>query len=229
MRRIFFFCLLFFSCEPAFSQSPPSWLSPPSLPSSSSQVVPVPPVRVVERVKVRTDTVSVKVTDTVYVARTDTVRDTVSLLPAEYRYVIRYAICGVNVSTKTLDWQDYSSVAEIVARDEATLRVGDESLREVGSIIDNFGNKIPQQQVITTGFTIQIDGVKSVIEYRGKNSVAFFSGSFDSSGYMIATAEIDDSGFLVKFFPFNFFFGTGKRKIIIEIVREKIAMEVRAL
>jgi hypothetical protein len=146
--------------------------------------------------------------------------DTVMQWNAQYKYTIRYALTALNVEITSPEWLDYASVNEIFARDTATLRVGAEEVRTLGSIVDQFGNKIPQTDIVTTGFTIQVLKDKVMIEYRGKNSLAVFSGNFDNEGFLFAAGEITESGFLASFFPFNLFFRSGKKKIIIEIVRE---------
>jgi hypothetical protein len=171
--------------------------------------------RVIERV---TDTVFVSLFDTVRVV--DTIRDTVPAFPAQYRYSIRYALTGINIESKNPEWLDYASYSEIVARDTATLKVGVETIRTLGTMVDQHGNRFPQQDIITTGFTIQVFGDRATIEYRGKNSIAVFSGSFDRSGLLVATGEISETSLLGSFFPFSLFFGTGKKRIIIEILRE---------
>ena len=228
MRNVFLFFLIAFSFS--YSQAP-GWLSRPALPSSasapsSSSEKP----KVVYRTKVETRVDTVRVFDTVRTVRVDTIRDTVPVpvLPLQYKYVIRYALAAVNIElnkSKKLgsgfDWSDHASVSEIFARDSATLRVGVEEIRTLGHIIDQFGNRIPQQEVITTGFTINVLGDRAVIEYRGSKSVALFSGNF-VDGYLLASAEIEDSGIVAEIFPFNLFFGTNRKRVIIEIVREFI-------
>jgi len=158
--------------------------------------------------------------DTVVVVDTVVKIDTVVKLPVQYKYVVRYALTSLNVEMTNPAWLDYASVNEIVARDTATLRIGSEEIRTIGNIIDSWGNKVPQQDIITAGFTININGDRVVIEYRGKNSLAMFSGSFDKDGFLFATGEITESSFALDFFPFNLFFGASKKRIIIEIFRE---------
>ena len=217
MKKLLFFVLLFSGfvfCQPSWlrpSQSSPVVQLPPSL-QPSSPVVSKP------RAVVRVDTI--RVYDTLEVVRVDTIRDTVFHWNAQYRYIVRYALTSLNVDMNNPEWLDYASVNEIVARDTATLRIGSEQIRTLGNLIDQFGNKIPQTDIITTGFTIQIFKDRAIIEYRGKNSLAMFSGNFDSSGFLFATGEITETGFLASLFPFSFFFGTSKKRIIIEIMRE---------
>jgi hypothetical protein len=172
--------------------------------------------KVVYRSRIVRDTL--RLVDTVRVV--DTIRDTIPVFPVQYRYRIHYALTSLNVEISNPEWLDYASYSEIVARDTAMLRIGSEDVRTLGSIIDQFGNKIPQQDIITTGFTINVRRDMAVIEYRGKNSVALFSGSFDLSGFLIATGEISETGILASFWPFSWFFGTSKKRIIIEITRE---------
>ena len=212
MRYLFFLLLL--SCF-AFSQ--PSWLQPSQ---PSPPVVQLPPALqpVKPKTVYRVDTV--KVRDTVEVVRVDTIRDTVSAFPVQYKYTIRYALTSLNVDMSNPEWLDYASVNEIFARDTATLRIGSEDIRTLGSLIDQFGNKIPQTDIVTTGFTINIFKDRANIEYRGKSSLAMFSGNFSDSGFLFATGEITETGFLASFFPFSFFFGSSKKRIIIEIMRE---------
>jgi hypothetical protein len=206
------FLFLFLFAANVFSQVP-SWLVPPSLKKDTANAVkPVYRTKVVRDTVLRIDTV----------LRVDTVQtvDTVYHWNMSYKYVIRYALTSLKVDIDNPEWLDYSSVSEIVARDTATLRIGSEEIRTLGNIIDQFGNRIPQQDIITAGFTIQVMGDKVVIEYRGKNSVAMFSGNFDFSGFLVATGEIAETNFFASFFPLNLFFGTAKKRIIIEITRE---------
>jgi len=226
--RFFLFAALFFLLPvSALSQSSlrPSWLSPPPSPAamppggggdavSSSSFRPVVKVRTVR------DTVRIVVSDTVYSVRVDTVRDTVVFFPVQYKYTVRYALTSLNVDIRNPEWLDYASVSEIVARDTATLRVGSEEIRTLGNMIDQFGNSFPQQDIITSGFTINVFGDRANIEYRGKTSIAVFSGSFDASGFLFATGEISETSFFAGLFPFSLFFGTNHKRIIIEIRRE---------
>jgi hypothetical protein len=205
----------------------PFWLQTPPPPPAASQ----PPggggngggdsvqKPVVKRITVR-DTVRIVSLDTVYLSKTDTVRDTVVSFPVQYKYTVRYALTSLNVEIRNPEWLDYASVSEIIARDTATLRIGSEEVRTLGNMVDQFGNRFPQQDIITTGFTINIFGDRANMEYRGKSSVAVFSGNFDNSGFLIATGEIAESSFLGSVFPFSLFFGVSKRRIIIEILRE---------
>jgi hypothetical protein len=211
MRYLFFLLLL-----SGFAFGQPSWLQP----SQPSPVVQLPPALqpVKPKTVYRVDTV--KVRDTVEVVRVDTIRDTVSAFPVQYKYTIRYALTSLNVDMSNPEWLDYASVNEIFARDTATLRIGSEDIRTLGSLIDQFGNKIPQTDIVTTGFTINIFKDRANIEYRGKSSLAMFSGNFSDSGFLFATGEITETGFLASFFPFSFFFGSSKKRIIIEIMRE---------
>lgn len=196
----------------------PSWLS--SRPAAGAGVQPLPAAAEKPKTVVKTVRDTITIMDTVTVTDTVTIIDTIVAWPVQYKYNIRYALCNINISTDGVEWHDYSSFAEIVARDTATLRVGSEDLVFYGNIIDQFGNRLPQYNLITTGFTISVQNDRAVIEYRGKNSVAFFSGSFDPSGYLVATGEIEDSGLLANMFPFSLFFGSNRKKVIIEIVRE---------
>jgi len=194
----------------------PSWRT-----AASPVVAGSPPPRSI--VKHITDTLRIVDTVTVTVVRTDTLHvidTTIVLRPIQYKYVVRYALTALNVDISNPEWLDYASYNEIVARDTATLRIGTEEVRELGSIIDQFGNKIPQTDIVTTGFTIQVFGDRVVIEYRGRNSLAVFSGNFDINGLLFATGEITEANFLASLFPFNFIFRSGKKKIIIEILRE---------
>ena len=217
MRSFFFLLFVSVSC---FGQ--PSWLPLPSKPTQPPPPAVQPPggggekPRVVYRDKV----IDRIVRDTVF--RVDTIVrvDTVVLVPVQYKYIIRYALTALNVDTKNPEWMDYSSTAEIIARDTASLRVGSEDLRQMGNLIDQFGNRIPQYDLITTGFTIQVMRDRATIEYRSAANIALFSGSFDSSGYLIASGEISESSMLAGIFPFNLFMGVSKKRIIIEIVRE---------
>jgi hypothetical protein len=210
----------------AVSHPQPSWRS--ALPAGAGAQASAPaggqpsPAKIVYRLKTVRDTVRVADTlvrlDTVVVR--DTVRDTVQVLPAQYKYVIRYALTSINVDTKNPEWLDNASHSEIVARDTATLKIGVETIRTLGTMVDQYGNRFPQQDIITTGFTISVRKDMAVIEYRGKNSIAVFSGGFDSSGFLIATGEITETGFLASLFPFSLFAGTGRKRLIIEITRE---------
>jgi hypothetical protein len=226
MKIVFFF--LIFACG-IFAQ--PSWRVPAPSPASAPAPAPAPAVepapvvsvakpRTVYRDRVVKDTL--RIVDTLLVSKIDTVRimDTVSIMPIQYRYMIRYALTSLNVEMANPEWLDYSSYNEIVSRDTATLKVGSEEIRTLGNTIDQFGNHIPQTDIITTGFTINVFGDRVAIEYRGKTSVAFFSGFFDNSGFLIANGEISETGFLASFFPFNLFFSAGKKRIIIQIHRE---------
>jgi len=212
------FPVLAFSQAPSWRQPAPAAVVGADAPTGKGADAP----RTVYRDRIVRDTVKLMDTlvrlDTVY--RVDTIRDTVQAFPVQYRYVIRYALTGINVETKNPEWLDYSSLSEIIARDTATLKVGVETVRALGVIIDQFGNRIPQQDIVTTGFTIQVFGDRATIEYRGKNSIAVFAGSFDRNGFLIATGEIADNSLLLNFFPFNLFFGASRKKIIIEITRE---------
>jgi len=213
LRLCLFLLLCVYVCKAL--ASPPAWrIAPPVVSSSSSAPA------VVYRVKHVTDTL--RITDTVTVQRTDTLRisDTISVYPVQHKYVVRYALTALNVDMANPEWLDYASYNEIVARDTATLRIGAEEIRELGSAIDQFGNKIPQTDIVTTGFTIQIFGDRATIEYRGKNSVAVFSGNFDANGLLYAIGEVTETNFLASIFPFNFIFKSGRKKIIIEILRE---------
>jgi hypothetical protein len=214
------FLLLFFSFS--FSQAP-AWLAPPAAPppaSPAAAAVVKPDTVVVSKVRIRTVKDTVILVDTLRIVQKDTVRDTVISFPVQYKYVVRYALTSLNVEMSNPEWLDYASVNEIIARDTATLKIGSEQIRTLGATIDGFGNHIPQTDIITTGFTINIFGNRATIEYRGKNSVAFFAGSFDNSGFLFANGEIAETGFLAGFFPFNLFFGSSKKRIIIEIFRE---------
>jgi len=206
---------LFVLAVSAYSQLP-GWLSPPrkDAPKSDSSVS----VKTVYKTKTVRDTLFVRDT----LSRVDTVVrvDTLYHWNSQYKYTVRYAFTSLNVDISNPEWLDYAAVNEIVARDTATLRIGSEEVRTLGSIIDRFGNKIPQTDIITTGFTIQVLRDKVVIEYRGKNSLAMFSGNFDSHGFLVATGEITETHFLSSFFPFNLFFGSSRKKIIIQILRE---------
>jgi hypothetical protein len=215
MKKLFLFLLF---STPVFCQ--PAWLAVgyPFQSSSSSQLSSSSYEQQRSRVVYRKDTV--KVYDTVNVVRVDTIRDTVYYWNSQYKYIVRYALTSLNVDITNPEWLDYASVNEIVARDTATLRIGSEEIRTLGNLIDQFGNKIPQTDIITTGFTIQIFKDRAIIEYRGKNSLAMFSGNFDSAGFLFATGEITETGFLSSFFPFSLFFGSSKKRIIIEIMRE---------
>jgi hypothetical protein len=205
----FFFLFLF-----CFANSQPSWLSsnpkPPVHPAVSPPAKIVYKDRIVEKI----------VLDTVVKVDTVVVRDTVISPPVQYKYMIRYALTSLNVDMANPEWLDYASYNEIIARDTATLKVGHEEIRTLGSVIDPHGNHIPQTQIITSGFTINVFGSRATIEYRGKSTVALFSGSFDNSGFLIANGEITETGFLASFFPLNLFFSSSKKRIIIQILRE---------
>jgi len=222
MRYVFVLLLVFF-CN-AVSQAPSWRQQPPPVTAGAGAGVAVAPASSSSRVVYKTKLVSkvdtLRVLDTVFISKVDTIRDTVNLMPVQYKYIVRYALTALNVEMSNPEWLDYASYNEIIARDSATLRIGTEEIRTLGSVIDQFGNKIPQTDIVTTGFTIQIKGDNAVIEYRGKNSLAVFSGSFDNSGFLLATGEITEANFLASFFPFNLFFRAGKKKIIIEILRE---------
>jgi len=219
MKR-FFLCLFLLI---TFSFGAPGWLPFGSVGSggvnSSGGAIGDNP-RPRTTTKVVRDTLFVR--DTLYFDRVDTIIkvDTIQVFPIQYKYVVRYALTSLNVSLNNPEWLDYASVNEIVARDTATLRIGSEEVRTLGYIIGEFGNKVPQTDIITYGFTIQISGNRVVIEYRGKNSLALFSGSFDNDGFLTATGEITENSFIPDFFPFNLFFNVGKKRIIIEIIRE---------
>jgi len=215
--RLFIFVLLLFA-NFVCSQIP-SWLSPPKKDTVKSE-----PVKTVYRTKTVRDTVFLR--DTVVVNDTIQKTDTLYWWNTQYKYTVRYALTSLNVDISNPQWLDYASVNEIVARDTATLRVGSEEIRTIGNIIDQFGNKVPQQDIITAGFTINILRDRAMIEYRGKNSVAYFSGNFDSFGFLYATGEIAETSFLASFFPFSLFFSTSKKRIIIEIMREVYSSEV---
>jgi hypothetical protein len=211
--RFLILSFLLFQCSPALAA--PSWL--PAFGGSSSSAVaaaakPRVVVKSVHDTIVRIDTL-VKIDTLVRV-------DTVMQWNTQYKYTIRYALTALNVDIANPEWLDYAAVNEIIARDTATLRVGSEEIRSLGNIVDQFGNKIPQTDIVTTGFTIQVLKDRVMIEYRGKNSLAVFSGNFDNEGFLFATGEIAESSFLANIFPFNLIFGVSKKKIIIEIMRE---------
>lgn len=213
------FLFLFLCAVDLYSQ--PSWRSPAAPPAGAGAQATVPAgdaasPKVVYRNRIVRDTL--RLVDTVRVV--DTIRDTVPVLPVQYKYVIRYALTGINVDTKNPEWLDNASYSEIIARDTATLKIGVETIRTLGIMVDQYGNRFPQQDIITTGFTINVRKDNASIEYRGNNSIAVFSGAFDISGFLIATGEITETGVLASFFPFNLFFGTSRKKIIIEITRE---------
>jgi len=214
------FLFLFLFAANSYSQLP-NWLAPKPK-ADTAKLDTAKPSKVVYKTRVKTDTLFVRDTllkiDTL--VKVDTLRDTVYHWNAQYKYRIRYALTSLNVDISNPEWLDYASVNEIMARDTATLRIGSEEVRTLGNIIDNFGNKVPQTDIVTTGFTIQILGDKVVIEYRGKNSLAMFSGNFDNHGLLFATGEITETQFLASFFPLNLFFYSSKKKIIIEIFRE---------
>jgi len=212
MRVLFFLFLLVVVSLSA----PPSWLPFGSQGNASSSSGSKPVIKT----KVVHDTITVLKTDTIMQVDTIVKVDTVMQWNTQYKYTVRYALTKLNVDITNPEWLDYAAVNEIVARDTATLRIGTEEIRSLGSIIDQFGNKVPQTDIITTGFTIQIMKDKVVIEYRGKNSLAVFSGNFDNEGFLFATGEITETSFLASFFPFSLFAGSGKKKIIIEIMRE---------
>ena len=214
------FLLLLFAVN---LHSQPSWrTAAPAAGAGAQATAPVAGAasspRVVYRDKIVRDTV--RMVDTL--VRVDTVRvsDTVRVLPVQYKYVIRYALTSINVDSKNLEWLDDASVSEIIARDTATLKVGVETIRTLGIVVDQYGNRFPQQDIIVAGFTINVFGDRANMEYRGKSSVAVFSGSFDLSGFLIASGEISETNFLASFFPFSLFFGSSRKKIVIEIVRE---------
>jgi len=218
MIRIFIILVCFFGV--VYSQAPVWRQQPPPVTPPGGAGVAVPPAAVEVRTKVVRKVDTLRVRDTVTVVKVDTIRDTVVSSPVQYKYVVRHALTSLNVEILNPEWLEYASYNEIFARDTATLRIGTEEVRTLGSVIDQFGNKIPQTDIITTGFTIQVTNDKVSIEYRGKNSLAVFSGYFDSSGFLFATGEITETSFLASFFPFNLFFGTGKKRVIIEIKRE---------
>jgi len=220
---IFFLVLFLTIC--ANSANTPSWRAP--VPSSSSvHASSSSSGRDVVRIRqIVHDTVHVKqvVVDTVLILKNDTIRivDTVKTAPpVQYKYVIRYALTSFNVSAKNPEWLDNASHSEVIARDTATLKIGVETVRTLGVIIDQFGNRVPQTDLITTGFTINVFGDRAFIEYRGEKSLAVFSGGFDSSGFLIATGEITETSFFTEWWPFNLFFSASRKKIIIEITRE---------
>ena len=218
MRRFLFVLMLMAGVS--FSQIP-NWLVPPK---KDSVGLKKDSVVTVYRTKTVRDTVVFR--DTVVVRDTVQKTDTLYFWNTQYKYIVRYALTSLNVDISSPQWLDYASVNEIVARDTATLRIGSEEIRTIGNIVDQFGNKIPQQDIITAGFTINILKDRVVIEYRGKNSVAYFSGNFDSFGFLYAVGEISETSLLASFFPFNLFFGASRKKIIIEIVREVYSGEV---
>jgi len=207
----FLFLLLFVANS--YSQMP-SWLLGSPKKDSTAKESP----KVIYKTKNIIDTVFVR--DTIIKNDTLLITDTLYHWNTQYKYTIRYALTSLNVDLSNPEWLDYASVNEIISRDTATLRIGNEEIRLLGNIIDQFGNKIPQNDIITAGFTINIFKDKVFIEYRGKNSLALFSGSFDESGFLIATGEISETNFLASFFPFNLFFRSGKKRIIIEVIRE---------
>jgi hypothetical protein len=203
----------------SLASSQPAWLGTPQ-PSQPPTVAPAPvakPITVYkDRIVRQTDTL--RVLDTI--VRVDTIIDTVQILPMQYKYKIRYALTKLNVEITNPEWLDYASYNEIIARDTATLKMGVEEIRTLGNTIDSFGNHIPQTDIITTGFTINIFGNRATIEYRGKSTLALFSGGFDNSGFLLANGEITETSMLASFFPFSLFFGSQKKRIIIEIIRE---------
>jgi hypothetical protein len=214
------FLVLAFS---VFAFAQPAWLTtvqPPAQPSQPPAVAPAPvakPITVYkDRIVRQTDTL--RALDTI--VRVDTIIDTVQVLPMQHKYKIRYALTKLNVEITNPEWLDYASYNEIIARDTATLKMGVEEIRTLGNTIDSFGNHIPQTDIITTGFTINIFGQRATIEYRGKSTLALFSGSFDNSGFLLANGEITETSMLASFFPFSLFFGSSKKRIIIEIIRE---------
>jgi hypothetical protein len=215
----------------AFTQ--PAWVTPsapaPSqpaaptvapAPSAPALLAPAPAskpiVKYKDRIVRQTDTLLI--TDTLVITKIDTVE--ISVLPIQYKYKIRYALTKLNVEITNPEWLDYASYNEIIARDTATLKMGVEEIRTLGNTIDQFGNHIPQTDIITTGFIINVFGNRATIEYRGKTSIAVFSGGFDNSGFLLANGEITETSMLASFFPFNLFFGSQKKRIIIEIIRE---------
>lgn len=223
---MFVLLLLLFAAD---LHSQPSWRSTAAgagAPAPAPAAVERVPSKVVYRNRIVRDTV--RMVDTL--VRVDTVRvtDTVQVLPVQYKYVIRYALTSINVDSRNPEWLDNASISEIVARDTATLKVGVETIRTLGSMVDQFGNRFPQQDVIVTGFTINVFKDRANMEYRGKNSIAVFSGAFDSSGFLVASGEITETGFFASFFPFSLFAGASRKKIIIEITREAYSsMEAR--
>jgi len=174
MTKIFFFLLLLSAS--LFAQ--PSWLSPqpPALPG----VHPPQAAAVKARTVVKKDTVRITVKDTVVK------KDTVYLLPENTKYKYKLQVCNldynrlISLKINLVSFDFYRDILDNLNNEEKMKNCyfssaysdtnyiysyGMETMRTIGYIYDNYGNKLEQTEKLLTGVTLSVKGESVKFDY----------------------------------------------------------------
>jgi hypothetical protein len=205
------------------SHAQPTWLNqaqPAQQGVANAPPAQQPKTKIVERVKIKTDTITVIKVDTI--VKVDTLRPP---KPQFYIYTIYYEILDKKLALQAnFNW-DFNKTAQktiLQSSDTTLLKLGNENLRTSGYTYDNLGNKTEAFEKIVEGLDMRIAGKKANITYRTANSLLTLDGFFDNFGLLQLSSDFSRRRYFLYFIPIDFLFGSEKYTLYLRIEKQEV-------